>query len=163
MEEPSVINKNIVDQQSELNPIALLKMSDEIVKVAVLEQKFADFIGIVNKLDDAIQKLSEVNTNVIKMLAVHDEKIDQCNKTDDLFLKMIDDIRDENADDHQKANQRISALEKEIGEVSKIKWMTIGCGVLLAVLATSFSTLASGWWTPAGMRDAREVQHEQFK
>ena len=138
-------------------------MSDEIVKVAVLEQKFADFINIVNKLDDAIQKLSEVNTNVIKMLAVHDEKIDQCNKTDDLFLKMIDDIREENAEDHQKANERILALEKEIGEVSKIKWMTIGCGVVLAVLASAFSTLASGWWTPGGMRDAREIQQVQIK
>jgi hypothetical protein len=138
-------------------------MSDEVVKVAVLEQKFADFINIVNKLDDAIQKLSEVNTNVIKMLAVHDEKIDQCNKTDDLFLKMIDDIRDENAEDHQKSNERILALEKEIGEVSKIKWMTIGCGVVLAVLATSFSTLASGWWTPAGMRDARDIHQSSLK
>jgi hypothetical protein len=138
-------------------------MSDEIVKVAVLEQKFADFIGIVNKLDDAIQKLSEVNTNVIKMLAVHDEKIDQCNKTDNLFLKMIDDIREENAEDHDKSNKRILALEKEIGDVSKIKWMTIGCGVVLAVLATSFSTLASGWWTPAGMRDARDIQQIQIK
>jgi hypothetical protein len=138
-------------------------MSDEVVKVAVLEQKFADFSNIVNKLDDAIQKLSEVNTNVIKMLAVHDEKIDQCNKTDDLFLKMIDDIRDENAEDHQKSNERILALEKEIGEVAKIKWMTIGCGVVLAILASAFSTLASGWWTPDGMRDARDIQHSSLK
>ena len=138
-------------------------MSDEIVKVAVLEQKFADFINIVNKLDDAIQKLSEVNTNVIKMLAVHDEKIDQCNKTDNLFLKMIDDIREENAEDHKKSNERITSLEKEIGEVSKIKWMTIGCGVLLAVLASALSTLASGWWTPGGMQDARDIQQHQSK
>jgi hypothetical protein len=138
-------------------------MSEEIVKVAVLEQKFADFANIVNKLDDAIQKLSEVNTNVIKMLAVHDEKIEQCNRSDDLLVKMIQDARDENAEDHEKSNKRILALEKEIGEVSKIKWMTIGCGVLLAVLATSFSTLASGWWTPGGMQDAREIQQRTIK
>ena len=68
-------------------------MSEEIVKVAVLEQKFADFASIVNKLDDAIQKMSEVNTNVIKMLAVHDERIEYGQRTDDLILKMIDDFK----------------------------------------------------------------------
>lgn len=138
-------------------------MSEEIVKVAVLEQKFADFSNIVNKLDDAIQKLSEVNTNVIKMLAVHDEKIDQHQKNEDFLLKMLDDVKLENAEDHKKANERIVALEKEIGEVAKIKWMTIGCGVLLAVLASAFSTLASGWWTPGGMQDARDIQQHQLK
>jgi len=138
-------------------------MSEETVKVAVLEQKYADFANIVNKLDDAIQKLSEVNTNVIKMLAVHDEKIDQCNKADDLFFKLIDEIREENVEDHKKANERILILEREIGEVSKIKWMTIGCGIVLAVLASAFSTLASGWWTPSGMQDAKNIQQGRVK
>ena len=137
-------------------------MSEE-VKVAVLEQKFTDFTNIVNKLDDAIQKLSEVNTNLIKMLAVHDEKIEQCNKTDDLIVRMIEDVRKENAEDHKKSNERITVLEKEVEEVSKIKWMTIGCGVVLAVLAASISTLASGWWTPAGIQDARTIQQSQSK
>ena len=137
-------------------------MSEE-VKVAVLEQKFTDFTSIVNKLDDAIQKLSEVNTNLIKMLAVHDEKIEQCNKADTLLIKMIEDVRDENAGDHEKSHQRISALEKEVEEISKIKWMTIGCGVILAVLATAISSLASGWWTPAGIQPVRSIQQEQSK
>jgi hypothetical protein len=132
-------------------------MSEEIVKVAVLEQKFADFANIVNKLDDAIQKLSEVNTNVIKMLAVHDEKIEYQQKTDDLLLKMIDNLKEDNEKEHKKSGDRITILEKEVGDVSKIKWMTIGCGVLLAILATSISTLASGWWTPAGMEDSLRI------
>jgi hypothetical protein len=135
-------------------------MSEEIVKVAVLEQKFADFANIVNKLDDAIQKLSEVNTNVIKMLAVHDEKIQYQQKTDDLLLKMIDNLKEDNEKEHKKSGDRITILEKELGDVSKIKWMTIGCGVLLAILATSMSTLASGWWTPAGMEDSARINYQ---
>jgi hypothetical protein len=138
-------------------------MSEEIVKVAVLEQKFADFINIVNKLDDAIQKLSEVNTNVIKMLAVHDEKIDQQQKTDDLLLKMIDDVRESNDKDYKDAIEKISEMEDKLSEVEKIKWMTVGCGILLAVLATSMSTLASGWWTPAGMEAHYRMNSERLK
>ena len=137
-------------------------MSEE-VKIAVLEQKVLDFSAVVEKLDSAITKISEVNSNITKMLAVHDEKIEQCYRSDNVIFKLIEDVRNENAEDHKKSNQRITSLEKEIGEVSKIKWMTIGCGVLLAVLASAFSTLASGWWTPGGMQDAREMQQHQSK
>lgn len=131
-------------------------MSDEVVKVALLEQKFADFVGIVNKLDDAIQKLSEVNTNLIKMLAVHDEKIEQCNKADNLLIKMIGDIEEDTEKEIKKITDKIEILDEKVSEVSKIKWMTVGCGVFLAILTTAFSTLASGWWTPSEM----QVQHE---
>lgn len=134
-------------------------MSEE-VKVAVLEQKLIDFSSVVEKLDAAIAKISEVNANITKMLAVHEERIEQCNKSDNLILKMIEDVREENAEDHKKSNERITILEQEIEEVSRIKWMTIGCGIVLAVLATSVSTLASGWWTPSGMQDARMIQQQ---
>jgi UDP-N-acetylglucosamine 2-epimerase len=36
--------------------------------------------------------MSEVNTNVIKMLAVHDERIEYGQRTDDLIIKMLDDV-----------------------------------------------------------------------
>lgn len=137
-------------------------MSEE-VKIAVLEQKVSDFSTVVEKLDAAIYKISEVNSNITKMLAVHDEKIEQCNKSDNVIFKLIENVRIENADDHKRANERITVLEKEIEEVAKIKWMTIGCGVLLAVLASALSTLASGWWTPGGMQDARDIQQHQLK
>jgi len=135
---------------------------EEEVKVAVLGQKLEDLKHIVVKIDAAIEKLSEVNTNVIKMLAVHEEKIEYQEKSDNLIIKMIDDIKAENEKDYNKLVDRVEILEKEIGEVSKIKWMTIGCGIVLTVLATSMSTLASGWWTPSGMQDAHRIRQESL-
>lgn len=127
-------------------------MSEEIVKIAVLEQKLIDFANIVSKLDSAIEKLSEVNTNITKMLAVHEERIEQCNKSDNLLIKMIEDLKHENEKDHEEVTSRIDNLEIKVEEIAKIKWMTVGTGVMLAVLATAFSTLASGWWTPSEMQ-----------
>ena len=127
-------------------------MSEEIVKIAVLEQKLVDFANIVGKLDSAIEKLSEVNTNITKMLAVHEERIEQCNKSDNLLIKMIEDLKHENEKDHHEVTSRIDNLEVKVEEIAKIKWMTVGTGVMLAVLATAFSTLASGWWTPSEMQ-----------
>ena len=132
-------------------------MSEEAVKIAVLEQKLSDFSNVVHKLDDAIEKLSEVNSNVIKMLAVHEEKIEQCNRSDDLIIKMIDEAKADNDKDHKKVMERIEDIEEKVQEINKIKWMTVGCGVLLVVLTGALSSLASGWWTPSEMQ-----QHHQY-
>ena len=132
-------------------------MSEEIVKIAVLEQKLVDFANIVGKLDSAIEKLSEVNTNITKMLAVHEERIEQCNKSDNLLIKMIEDLKHGNRRDHEEVASRIDNLEIKVEEIAKIKWMTVGTGVMLAVLATAFSTLASGWWTPSEMQNQRYI------
>ena len=102
-------------------------MSEESIKLAVLEQKLLDFSNIVHKLDDAIQKLSEVNANITRMLAVHDERIEQCNKSDSILIKMIDEIKKENEEDHQQVIKRIESIENEIevvkNDLSEIKML----------------------------------------
>ena len=45
---------------------------DNQVKIAVLEQKLEDLTSIVLRIDTANPKLSEVNTTVSRMLAVHE-------------------------------------------------------------------------------------------
>ena len=132
-------------------------MSEEAVKIAVLEQKLLDFSNIVKKLDDAIEKISEVNSNVIKMLAVHDEKIEQCNRSDDLIMKMVDGLRETNEKDHKQVIERIEKIEEKVEEINKIKWMTVGCGVLLVVMTGALASLASGWWTPSEMQQHHQI------
>jgi len=68
---------------------------------------------------------------------------------------MIDDFKEENKKEHQKTKEEIADLENKVSEISKIKWMTVGIGIILAALATAVSSLASGWWTPS------EIQHYQ--
>lgn len=117
------------------------KMSEESIKIAVLEQKLIDFANIVTKIDDAITKISDVNANITKMLAVHEEKIDQCNKSDVLIIKMIDNIKSENSKDNKEYNQRIEELETKVDEMSKFKWMVAGIVsifVFIAPILTSY-------------------------
>lgn len=140
--------------------VSFTDMSEEAVKIAVLEQKLSDFSNVVHKLDDAIEKLSEVNSNVIKMLAVHEEKIEQCNRSDDLIIKMIDGVKTDNDEDYKKVMERIEDIEEKVQEINKIKWMTVGCGVLLVVLTGALSSLASGWWTPSEMKQHHQLSRE---
>ena len=46
------------------------------VKLAVLEEKVFNMLEVISKLDDTIEKLSDLSVNVSKMLAVHEEKLE---------------------------------------------------------------------------------------
>lgn len=94
------------------------------------------------------------------MLAIHNEKIEQCNRTDNLIVKMIEDIKLEAKEQHEEIRKelgdRLDKVEVKVEEVVKIKWITVGMGIVVSILAAAFTSLASGWWTPSEM----QVQHE---
>lgn len=134
-------------------------------KIAVLESKFNIYEELskemLSKLEAAVDKISEGNNRIATILTKHDERIEQSIKTDALIIKRIEELKEENKQDHQKVVKRIEKLEANVQDISRIKWMTIGTGIVLAVLATAFSTLASGWWTPSEMQMLREGHTHQ--
>ena len=116
-------------------------MSEESVKIAVLEQKLVDLKDVVVKIDDAIEKLSEVNINVGKMLAVHEQKIAKQETTDEILFAKIDKLRDKMDGDHNKVLSRIQEIEKRI-------W--VGVGVVAALsFVINHSSLVEKFLTPA--------------
>ena len=121
-------------------------------KIAVLEERLSSYELMMRKIDEAIQIMGKTSQNISKMLAVHDEKIEQCHRSDSVITSLIDELKEENREQHQETARRIDKIEKDVTEIGKIKWMTVGCGVLLAILTTAISTLASGWWTPSEMK-----------
>ena len=62
------------------------------IQLAVLQERFKAHEQIIDKVDTAIQTLSETNQNICKMLAVHDERLDQCGKDDSEICKKVEDI-----------------------------------------------------------------------
>jgi septal ring factor EnvC (AmiA/AmiB activator) len=58
-------------------------------KIAVLEERLSSYELMLNKIDEAIQLMGKTNQNISKMLAVHNERLEQCSKTDDLIVNMI--------------------------------------------------------------------------
>ncbi len=101
-------------------------MAEEI-RVAVLEQKLEDLKDIIVKIDNAIEKLSEVNTNVGRMLAVHEERITKQEETDSILFAKIDKLRDKVDSDYDIIVSRVSLIEKRV-------WMAIGAIACLSFL-----------------------------
>jgi len=99
----------------------------EQVKVAILEQKIEDVKDIIIKIDNAIEKLSEVNSNVSKMLAVHEERITKQEETDNILFSKIDKLRDKVDLDYDRIVSRVQTIEKRV-------WMAIGALACLTFL-----------------------------
>jgi len=98
----------------------------EQIKVAVLEERLQNFESVVSKLDAAIEKIAEVNNNVSRMLAVHEERISKQEEIDSILFDKIDKLRDKMDRDHDGVVARLSKLERKL-------WIAIG--VLGAVVA----------------------------
>jgi chromosome segregation ATPase len=93
-------------------------MAEE-VKVALLEQKLEDLKDIIIKIDDAIEKMSEVNSNVGRMLAVHEQRITKQEESDNILYTKIDKLRDKVDRDYDALVARVQTIEKRV-------WTAIG-------------------------------------
>ena len=98
---------------------------EEEVKVAVLETRLENFETLVSRLDSAIEKIAEVNNNVSRMLAVHEQRISKQEEIDEVLFDKIDKLRDKMDSDHDSVTKRLSLLETKL-------W--IGMGALAAIL-----------------------------
>ena len=100
---------------------------DDQVKLAVLQQKVDDLRPIIHKLDQTIEKLSEVNTTVSRMLAVHEERLSKSEEIDSVLFAKIDELRDKMDSDHNSVLSRLQNLEKKV-------WMGIGVVAVISFL-----------------------------
>jgi hypothetical protein len=96
-------------------------------KVAVLEERLAVHEQMMSRIETAIEKLSEVNSNVSKMLAVHEEKIGTNEKVDDILFTKIDQLGSKMDSDHNIVLSKIQDLEKKV-------WIGIGIVVCLSFI-----------------------------
>jgi len=109
---------------------------DDSVKIALVEQKLEDMKPIIFKLDATIEKLSEVNTTVSRMLAVHEERLSKSEEIDSVLFTKIDELRDKMDRDHNDVLSRLQGLEKKV-------WIGIG-------IVTALSFFFSAPWEVKG-------------
>ena len=89
------------------------------IPLEVIDQKIEDLKPLIHKMEAAIEKLSELNTSVSRMLAVHEERISKQEEIDTVLFTKIDQLRDKMDGDHNSVLSRIQSLDKKI-------WIAIG-------------------------------------
>jgi DNA repair ATPase RecN len=107
--------------------------------------------NINNRLDTAIEKLADVSSSIKSMLAVHEEKIERQEKTDEVIFEKIKD-RAYEIDSVYRELQReitqverrllieIKALRNDIGSrvsmLEKLRWILLGAAIVIVVLVS---------------------------
>jgi hypothetical protein len=80
--------------------------------------------------------MGKTSQNISKMLAVHEERIEQCHRADDYIGRLIEELKLENKDQHDAVTERIEKIESKLEEVIKFRWIIIG---VFAVISFGFS------------------------
>jgi len=111
-------------------------------KVAVLESKLSIYEDLsremLAKLESAVEKISEGNNRIANILAKHDERIEQTVKTDELIIKMVESVREENKNDHARVIEKIKNIEQKVESLTKFRWQV---GGVLAVVVCLIAIL----------------------
>jgi len=114
-------------------------------KLDVLESKLNIYESLskemLEKLENAVDKISESNQRIANILTKHDERIEQTIKNDDLLVKMIEDVKHQNSIEHTAVIRRLETVEANVNELSKFKWQAaalVGAAVLVIGMVVPF-------------------------
>jgi len=138
-------------------------------KIAVLEERLTSYEVMMKKIDEAIQIMGKTSQSISKMLAVHEEKLENNNKNDELLIDRIKTIEVKNTEEHSRVIERFESLEKKIDgrietvdkkvdDVTKFRWLVVGALVII-----SFVFSQSGMVVDILTPDPRQVKIESSK
>ena len=121
-------------------------------KVAILESKLDMYEELskemLSKLESAVEKISEGNNRIAQILTKHDERIEQSMKTDDLIIKMIDELKESEEKNNKIIHERIDRIQVDIKAFSKFRWQVGGVLIVGALVIGAGSRIAPFLLTP---------------
>ena len=137
-------------------------------KVKLLEKEIHDRKGVFQRLDIAIEKLTDVSNCINRMLAVHEEKIarqeeaifeaegmietrriELMNKIDDLHSRITTNTKEimsaatAQHKEHTKEIQKLrNDLTARVGVLEKWRWLIIGGSIVIGFLLHKFMIIS---------------------
>ena len=119
------------------------------VDVEVLKKDIANVNNIQDKIDNAIEKLTDVSTSIKSMLAVHEQKITQSEKTEEILFDKVRErgeeldivYRDLQRDISQTEKRlllEIKSLKSDINErvnvLERWRWLILGGAIVVGYI-----------------------------
>ena len=113
-------------------------------KVALLEQDINQDRVFIDRLDSAIEKLTDVSSSIKELLAVHDHKL---KKQDDINVEiytLIRDLKAENTREHEATKSLINGLSSRIDKLERWRYAVVSGATILGFVASSVIQLFHG-------------------
>ena len=104
-------------------------------KLAVLESKLDIYEDLskemLDKLERAVSTISENSNKIAIILERHEGRLAESERTDQLIIKMIDELKQKVEKDHETMHARVSAIQKKVDTNARF---VVGAGAVLATL-----------------------------
>ena len=84
------------------------------IDIESLRKDIENVNSIHNRLDTAIDRLTDVSSSIKSMLAVHEEKIQRQEKIDEVIFEKLKDRADEITDVYRELKKDIELTEKRV-------------------------------------------------
>ena len=104
-------------------------------KLAVLESKLDIYEDLskemLDKLERAVGTISENSNKIAIILERHETRLDEGDKSNQLIIRMIEELKQTHEKDNEVLHERISQVQKKVDVNAKF---VIGAGAVLATL-----------------------------
>ena len=109
---------------AELNDIQKLATD-----VQVLKTEVEQVANVNTKLDNAIDKLTDISSSIKSMLAVHEEKISKQEDIDKAIFNLIESRRVEYDNNYKELHARINKIHKELTDEIEMSEKRLMCEI----------------------------------
>ena len=104
-------------------------------KLAVLESKLDIYEDLskemLDKLERAVTAISDNSNKVSVILERHESRLDEATRSDQLIIKMIEEMKGQEDKNHKILHDRIDRIQKKVDSNQKF---VVGAGAVLATL-----------------------------
>ena len=130
------------------------EVADNRTSIEVLKSELQQSTMVHKRLDTAIEKLTGISSSIKSMLAVHEEKLNQAEKLDEIIFSKLKDRQEDTEKRYSALKENIELTEKRImNEIKSIKntlgdrvnvlekwkWLIIGGSIVIGfILARNF-------------------------
>jgi hypothetical protein len=105
-------------------------------EISVLEAKFSIYEDLskemLDKLERAVDKISESNQNVALILERHESRLEQADRADKAIMNLI-----------ERVEKKLDALETRVDGIAKFRWITVGIATAATVVIGSSGFFAN--------------------
>ena len=127
------------------------------VELAKVKKDIENVNSLNGRIDNAIEKLTDVSTSIKQMLAVHEEKIARQEQIEEVIFEKLKERAGEIDTVHRELSKEIQHLEKRllveiktikldfgarVGMLEKYRWLILGGAIVIGwILSTNFKTI----------------------
>ena len=102
-------------------------------RVSVIESRLETHERYFTKLDESIEKLSDVSLSIKEMLIKHEGKLEERALEEDALYDKIEELKQDSHKEHNELTERINSIEKKVEDLTKWRYLVAGGLVIVGL------------------------------